>query len=98
MSAKTTYTATASDGTVVEFASTRVSTHAVMVKVENREGDTKWGLVSTNGRYELAHKELMKWTMFLARNPENWAKQWWNGVSGVEQQHVAYELVELVAK
>lgn len=96
---KTTFTATASDGTVVEWTTTRPTTHAVMVKVE-RQSDSaiKWGLVSTNGRYELALKELLKWKAYLAKNPENWASNWWDGVSGVSQQHVAYELVEVAVK
>jgi len=95
---KTTYLATASNGSVVEFESTRTSTHAVMVQSENREGETRWGLLSTNGRYELAAKELAKWASFVARNPNQWDRTWWDGVSGVEQRFLKVELVELTTK
>jgi len=96
---KTTYISTAPDGTQVEFASTRISTHAVMVQSERQsDGALSWALISTNGRYELAAKELAKWSLWLAANPADWASQWWEGTPNVVQRHVRYALVELTVK
>ncbi|UBV13058.1 hypothetical protein [Mycolicibacterium fortuitum] len=66
MAKKTTYVATASDGSTHTRTSTRTYTDAVLVFGRNwyakvRIFPPSWGLVSFNGREDLAVKEAAKW-------------------------------------
>lgn len=59
---KTTYVATAPDGTEHTRTSNRVYTHAVLVYGPSWDNpEPHWGCVSFNGREELAHKEARSW-------------------------------------
>jgi len=62
--AKTTYVATAPDGTeFTRTTKTRTYTHAVLVWVRETESPRgpHWGLLSFNSRHELALDEARRW-------------------------------------
>jgi hypothetical protein len=60
MTTKTTFIATAPDGTVIKRTSlTRTYTHAVLV--QTTRGGLHWGQISFNSREDLARKEAAKW-------------------------------------
>lgn len=73
MATKTTFIATAPDGTQIKRTSARTYTHAVLVEFlarpvgSDEPGVAKWGYLSFNGREELATKEAVKWGDYIAR-------------------------------
>ena len=88
MSKKITYVATAPDGTEITRTSARVYTHAVLVQYRRRERDViegtpRWGVLSFNGREELARKESDRWQPFIAE------RRWTNQGGGVEEKFLS---------
>jgi len=66
MAQKTTYVATAPDGSTHTRTSARTYTHAVLVFGRNwyaveHDLPASWGLISFNSREDLAVKEAAKW-------------------------------------
>lgn len=66
MAQKTTYVATAPDGSTHTRTSARAYTHAVLVfgrnwYAEKHNLPASWGAISFNSREELAAKEAAKW-------------------------------------